>query len=415
MRDFARSVMRLPLSFSLFGMKHLAGVFMPSAGHTGLSDGLFVEVEAQFGRLMREAFKASDHVRVMDPLLGALTQNGLSSGHLFKTGFDVTKLLAERIGPYMPGVDNDLAWRELGNKLQSFGTFRYVASMLDLDDQEGFAQWLAKTVGLDPYVRVWATEGLGHYYAEKAWEKGRPEGLLQDHTLPEHSLVALHAGLGLSFGKHVLADLTDAKSDLQTSLKLFVELCQANAKVGYAGVAIEGLGLVVQTFYPHLLLSVDRQLSQVYPEYLGFFWHGVGRGCYFMLRSASAWRKADLMRLQAPHALGRLNLISGLAWPLTLVNIRHPEIMAQFIAHHGEILSQNESFSNGVCASLMVWFNITGGDDYLNGFCNYEIQGNNRALMHHWDTLIVKPSQEAFRTHYPVVKQRACFEALFQK
>lgn len=79
---------------------------------------------------MREAFKASDHMRVMDPLLGTLTQNGLSSGHLFKTGFDVTKLLAERIGPYVPGVDNVLAWREFGNKLQSFGMFRYVASAL---------------------------------------------------------------------------------------------------------------------------------------------------------------------------------------------------------------------------------------------------------------------------------------------
>ena len=146
MRQFARAMMRLPLAASLYGMKHLSGRFAASTGGDVLP-----RAEAQLGRLMREAFKTGDRLTadVVDPALGFVTQEGLSSGHVMKLGFDATQKLAEVFGPWANG--SDLAWLEFGNKLQSFGTFRYVASMLDMPVETDIplAQWVAQAAKLE--------------------------------------------------------------------------------------------------------------------------------------------------------------------------------------------------------------------------------------------------------------------------
>ena len=409
MRQFGRAMMRLPLAASLVGMKHLSGRFAASTGGDVLP-----RAEAQLARLMREAFKTGDRLTadVVDPALGFVTQEGLSSGHVMKLGFDATQKLAEVFAPWTTG--SDLAWLEFGNKLQSFGTFRYVASMLDMPVETDIplAQWVAQAAKLDAYLSVWATEGLGYDWTEKAWRRGTPEGLLQ--AVSVRGLVALHAGMGLSLAKRVCAGLRADASDAQMrdGLQRFVDLCQANAHSGYAGVALEALGLVVQTYYPELRMRVDRRLMDRMPEERAHFWHGLGRGAYFMPRSSAAWH--DLAVLRAPHEMGRLNLASGLAWPLVLVNIRHPQIVAQFVARHGAVLEESDAFADGVGAAVMVWFNATGGDVYLDGFRRYCPDGANRALARRWEALVRVPCQVALEEQYDAIRQQQRFGDLFR-
>ena len=81
---------------------------------------------------------------------------------------------------------------------------------------------------------------------------------------------------------------------------------------------------------------VDRGLSAIDPDIVGYFWHGVGRGLYFLPINAlpcssSTWRAVEMAHEEAPHTLGRLNALGGLAWAVTLVNIRHPAILEAFL------------------------------------------------------------------------------------
>ena len=104
----------------------------------------------------------------------------------------------------MPGRENRLAWLECKNKLQAFDLFEHVDVVLSLPTGPDLSLTvlLAQADALGPYRAVWALEGLGRYYAETCWtHKGTPQHLLtadQVSAVSAHSLVPLHAGMGLS-------------------------------------------------------------------------------------------------------------------------------------------------------------------------------------------------------------------------
>ncbi len=413
MRDFAKKMMRFPLAVSLYGIKHLAETIVhpPMSKRTAH---LLQGAEEQLVRLMRETFKAGDRLteEAIDPLLALLTQDGLQSGHVIKTGFDLTRSLTETLGGRIPG--SDLTWREFANKLESFATFRYVESALTIapNSNTPLSTLVERATGLDPYLSVWAIEGLGHYAAERAWQNGEPQDLLTAEPLPNHSTIALHAGLGLSLAKRCFAANTPT-GQIEDALRRFVDLCEANARPGCFGISFEALGLVAQTFMPELRLDIDRQISKINTEWLDFFWHGVGRGAYFVPRSSVSWRVGALMPLRPPHDLARKNVISGLAWPLALVNIRHPEIVARFVSRHGRKLEENTAFANGIGAALAVWFHATGGDAYFKAFGQYTPTGSGSNLLRRWQEQVQNPAQ-TMPDHIQAIQMHGCFEAMFR-
>ena len=260
-----------------------------------------------------------------------------------KMTFEVMQQSAEVFKFLMPGRDNRLAWQEFQNKLQAFDLFEHVDVTLHLPS--GFELSLPALVeqaeALGPYLAVWALEGLGRYYAETYWEsQGTPQHLLtadQVRALPVRSLIPLHTGMGLSLADRLLATLKPQSSDaaIDTVLQQFIALCEDNSREGYTGAVLEALGLVTRLRYPQLVRIVDRRLSAIAPDVLGYFWHGVGRGLYFLPLNAlpcssSTWRAVEMAQDEAPHTLGRLNALGGLAWAVTLVNIRHPAILEAF-------------------------------------------------------------------------------------
>ena len=70
---------------------------------------------------------------------------------------------------------------------------------------------------------------------------------------------------------------------------------------------MEALGLVTRLRCPELVRIVDWRLSAIDPELVGYFWHGVGRGLYFLPLNAlpcasSSWRAVgDGARRGTPH------------------------------------------------------------------------------------------------------------------
>lgn len=422
MRSFAKKMMQLPLTASLYGMKQLADLVVQSPTSQASPD-VVRRLEHQFVTFMREALIAGDRLseETLDPLLLAFTQQGLHSGHLYKTGIDAVRVIAESLGARAQGSSRELVWQELGNKLQSFGTFRYVETVLDIAPQSDVTlpALIHKANACDSYIKVWATEGVGHFYAERVWQDEQiPTELLTDETLvglPLQSLIALHAGMGLSLAKHCLRNVhkNSERKEVEVAVARFVELCTNNARPGYVGISFEALGLIVQTLYPTLCLLFDQTLHKLEPNLLGFYWHGVGRGAYFMPRSSLTWDAQNWASLRAPHELGQRNLLAGLAWPVTLVNIRHPEIMAQFIARNGDFVEANDAFATGIAASLIVWRHSTRGDAYLDRFCNYQKSSNNQTLHRRWTEWVQRPSEIALSQVHPLLEEHQCFDSLF--
>jgi hypothetical protein len=227
--------------------------------------------------------------------------------------------------------------------------------------------------------------------------------------------------MGIALADRLLASLTPYSTDatIDTVLRQFLALCQENARTGYVGAVLEVLGLVIRLRYPQMVYSVDRRLALIAPEYLDYFWHGVGRGLYFLPLNAlpcssSTWRAIDMAQEEAPHTLGRRNALAGLAWPLTLVNIRHPAILETVLQQYGETLAVNDVFSSGVSAALMIWYDIEGSEPYLTAFAHHQPDPSQPRLVQLWNSQIRQPASEALQQYYGILQAGPGFGEIFR-
>ena len=277
---------------------------------------------------------------------------------MMKVTFDVARQSARIVQSLLPGREHRVCWQEFQNKLEAFTAFACPSCESSLPDA------IAAAAALDPYASVWTTEGLGYCEAESCRLRGaRPCGLISA-ALPSHSLIPLHAGMGLSLACRSL----ESAAPLADRLASFQDLCAANALDGYTGVCCEALGLIARNLHPELLLPIDRLLERD-PDRLGYFWHGVGRGIYFVptnfpTLASAPWRSVNMALAEPPHEFGAANAIAGLVWAFNLVNVRHPEILDTFLDYHGAELDANDAFWNGRACSALVWRMSTDGNSH---------------------------------------------------
>ena len=241
-------------------------------------------------------------------------------------------------------------------------------------DRAPLPELVERAYGLGPFLALWAVEGLGHVYGENALGKtAYPCGLLTSpvaESVRPGSLLMLHAGIGLAFAQHLLEKVTPATA-LQPVISEFVTLCQENSLPGYVGAAYESLGLVTRSFHELMVPWVDRALRQSFPELVGYFWHGAGRATYFLPRYFIPSRDFDVLGLAAfaPDQTARLNVISGLAWAFTLVNMRQPAIMLTLLSRQCDTMRRNPAFGNGFRSSIIMRHDTTPGSEIINLFC----------------------------------------------
>jgi hypothetical protein len=435
MREFAKSMISCSWALGLFGASQLVRILSPQHENqlrrqaAVAFDAVTQTTGVQLGALIKEAFQEGDQLQksLVDLMFSLVTLEALTPRHMTKMTFEVMQQSAEACKFIMPGRENRLAWQELKNKLQAFALFEYVDVTLHLPSgpEVPLTTLVEKADALGPYLAVWAMEGLGRYYAETYWEyRGTPQHLLtadQVSALPPRSLVPLHTGMGLSLADHILATLTPQSLDteIDTVLQRFIALCQHNSREGYTGAGLEALGLITRLRYPHMVSIIDRRLSVIDPDIVGYFWHGVGRGLYFLPLNAlpcsnSAWRAVEMAQGEAPHTLGQRNALGGLVWALTLVNLRHPAILETLLQRCGEALAANDAFSTGVSAALMIWYDIEGSDPYLRAFLQHQPDQSHPRLGQLWNDQVREPCQQALQQYYGVLKARHCLGEVFR-
>lgn len=316
-----------------------------------------------------------------------------------------------------------LGWRELGNKLAAFEDFQYAHRILDLFDDLKLAEALGRADALGSRRRLWALEGLGYAFAESAWRDGSPpRGLLSGRRLdavPRAGWLPLHTGLGLSLARrrlHRLDSRRDAE-EVAAAVQEHLELCDANARAGFRQAVFESLGLVVRQLDPAAAAAIDRELERHGREARALFWHGTGRGLYFLpslIYPGSLPRAFELARSEPPHALGRHNAVAGLAWAFTLVNFCNPEIVEAFVARSTADWNADDqrAFGHGAASAYTFWLDASGGDaadQRLRAFREHRPENGES----HWHRLVVEPCRAALE-RYPVLEREARIGEIFR-
>jgi hypothetical protein len=258
----------------------------------------------------------------------------LSPRSVLKLGLETMRRSARVMEELTPIEEARASWRELQNKLEAFICFSYPDQFCG--------------PGLDPYRRLWTTEGIGYMRAECAVRERRPE----------EALLPLHTGMGLAFACRAMK----APAPVADRICIFLELCDKYALRDYHGACYEALGLVARNLHPESVSQCEQNLDGRLREY---FWHGVGRGIYFiptnLLPQMSApWRSAQMAASEPSDEIGRLNAIAGLVWAVTLLNIRNPEILELFQRHHGARLPE-AAYRDGARCAMRVWQHATLG------------------------------------------------------
>jgi hypothetical protein len=268
-------------------------------------------------------------------------------------------------------------------------------------------------------------EGIGHDYTKRRLEQGRAlRHILRDERaaeLPDRALIPLHAGMGLVFAERILNPLSGQNEHTawKYAMNRFFDLCRLNSRDGYAGVTMEALGLVARTLYPQHIPVIDRRLAESDLYAAALFWHGVGRALYFLpgqflSYSGSPGQIVNQIREEAPHRLGLYNMMAGFAWPLVLVNIRHPRIVETYLREGFNRIPEQSGFTQGVCAALLTWRDATPEQTGLQTFLEHRPAPEDALTVSFWDRHIRERGEKAMREAYPVLKKTRRMETLFR-
>lgn len=386
-------------------------------------------IERQFTKPIGEVFRTGDQLQrgMLDLMWTAPALDAFTPKSIMKAALDAMQQSAQTFTVLVHGRESRVIWQELKNKLQAFELFEHVESALRLPAraQITLAELVKRAGALNPYLGLWAMEGVGHYYAERYWERsGTPRKLLagtEGPALARSALVPLHAGVGLSLASRLLQRIKPKgpPAEVQGVTRHFRMLCEDNSRKGYAGVAFEALGVVTRTLFPHLVPTIHRYLSVMGGALTDFFWHGVGRGIYFAPTNflpwcSAPWRALGMSQQEPPNESGRLNATAGLAFALTLVNIQQPEVLETFLARHGEDLSKNDAFSSGVSSALMIWRYWTQEDAHFAAFREHQPCPCVPEVAALWRSQVKRPYEDALQHRYTLLAEHDRAEEMFR-
>lgn len=326
---------------------------------------------------------------MVDFLRNVLNLNVFTPRYMLKTAFDVMLQSTAFVKGITP-EDGQHSLQEFHNKLQAFYLFEYVDSILGFPEGEvpNLTDMLYRTHSLGPFFSVWAAEGVGHYYAYQSATSSPSHGILSDAiNVPAENLIPLHTGMGLALAEVSL----NRHSASEALADAFVHLCRRNSRHEYWPAAMEALGLVVRNLRPELIAPLDQFFSSGHDDLRAYFWHGIGRGHYFAISNfLPRWNAPGQgfeMCLQSPHELGRLNALSGFAWALTLVNLRHPEIIASWLERYGAMIT-SDAVANGISSALLVWALSVPDDHLIRALGQHQPVGGSSILRRVWENQV---------------------------
>ena len=254
------------------------------------------------------------------------------------------------LGRLLPSRSSAVKARELGNQLEVFETFHGAESIVGLRRDLPVAAHLRRLRRLPVFTALWVAEGLAY---------SRSPDELDLEAL--QAGIPLHTGMGMRLAREALRDLERGDD---RRLGRLPEEARKRSRPGYGRLTFEPLGFVARTLHPGRTSDIDRRLERSAPELRAWLWHGVGRGLYF----SPTGDPLVQARSAAPDEVGRRNATAGAAWALTLVNLRHPEVVAAFLAGLDHRAETEHAVVNGITSAALLWLDGHGLDPTLTAF-----------------------------------------------
>lgn len=420
MRELTKSVVGSYCALSVLGAEQLSGLLSGRRTATSL-DTITGVMKSGFSHRFQHLYKLGDDAQrgIIDFTDAAVRLNLLG---LLKPGIDVATPFVECMGAVTQG-DWLVDWQELRNKADIFDLVRNVEKRVGASPDVSLSELVDRAYELGEFEALWAVEGLGHYIAAQALVQADiPKGILSNPALldiPDKSLMMLNAGIGLAFAEQLLVSLTPNSSPeaFHVTVRRFTEMCEQNTTPGYLGCALESLGLVTRTFQSRMLAAIDATILSMHDgNLLGYFWHGVGRGIYFSRENfiplGCSGMRWDRIADEAKHETGRHNVIAGLAWAVTLVNMQTPEVMNKLLRIKGNQIVDHDAFANGVSSSLVVRTDMTPHTQFVRDFSQSQVNKNEDSSL--WFSLVGEPVAKSIDRYYPVLKQRSQLGEVFR-
>lgn len=398
---------------ALFGVSQITKLLgkSNSEGRANSLEMVTTCVESELSEEMRMVFQSGDRLQrgLTTSIFSLLAGKADVSRLMTKTAVDFAQCVTGTAAALSPASENQLAWLELQNKLETFNLFAHVDLELDLLRKDAsLRESVARALRFGPYRSVWAIEGVGHFYAESGNRSDCLNLKAEAGTLPASSLVALHSGAGLSFASRCLETINNHHTDAQirTTLEQFLTLCDENSHEAYVGAAYEALGLVTRNLHPHLLPAIDHHLAELDEELVAYFWHGVGRGIYFaptniLSDGETSCRVMKQTQQESPHELAQLNTLGGLIWALVLVNIRHPKILEAFIANNFSKLDR-EVFVSALCSATAIWRDSSPDEETLTALWRH--RPSDGRIAEFWNACVSEPVSRVVNQYYVALK-----------
>jgi len=181
--------------------------------------------------------------------------------------------------------------------------------------------------------------------------------------------------MGLAFAKDVIRTIMPWSSDaeFEKALSRFIELCRENSQRGYMGAALQSLGLVTRTWHTQMVEPVSNHLQKIDPLAREFFWRAAGGAMYFSpLNWIPGWSPFISAETEPTDRSAARNASAGVAWPFTIVNVRQPEIMANFLKRKSTQIRDKVAFQNGVLSALIMAGESVPGHYYVAKFGEYQ-------------------------------------------
>ena len=127
----------------------------------------------------------------------------------------------------------------------------------------------------------------------------------------------------------------------------------------------------------------------------------------------SHWRQTTMVLKEPPHEQGQDGALAGLAWAMTVVNMRSPEIMERLVRDHGRSFEKGRAFSNGVASAMIMRYDTSPDDPHIDAFRKHTPAGNDeeKAL---WRTLVQEPCDRAIDEWHPALKRAGRLGEIFR-
>jgi hypothetical protein len=319
--------------------------------------------------------------------------------------------------------------RELQGKLVAYYLVRLRAQPRAARGDRDLASLVAETYRRDPKHTAFLLERLCYDFVKGHRRSGRavrseefPRHLLDGseaaRALPEESLILLHAGLGMALTEILLLPLPPGSPApvFAAALDSFAAQVEANARPEFAAVAFESLGLIVRRFIPRIHAPVEACLRARDSRLAAYYWHGAGRGIYFLPAlfhpfPGTARRGVEICRREPLEAHHRLDALAGFCFASTMINLRHPELVARLLPYLGP--GEVEALASGVAGALLTRHHTSPDQPGVRVFLRPlagDLTGRGAGpaadLAGLWEEAVRKPCLAALDHAYPLLRAR---------